>query len=659
MKLDGNTERYGIELDLLITKFKNKVNQVKNDIKSLGQETKANVTEIPVSINMKTIDKDMAKLREEIAMLTEMMAEYQKYGYQTSPFYAQLSDQLNTATTKLQQLKQAQAAANEEMKEAETISTKSTVKIGKNFNSLTKKISRYALSLFSLGTIYSLLSRASSAYLSQDTELANKLQSAWVGLGAILSPLIEKMADLIIRLVGYINVFAQALTGVNYIAQATSKYMNNVANSAKKANKQLASFDELTNLNDSSSLDTTTNPFAPFEDLELNPKIVKNLQDLAYWLKENWNWIKLVGEIFLAVFVGAKAVKLINGIGKIAKALGVGSGSILGSLQAIAAIAAIVITIKIVSNIIQEYKELQKYLDLVREAGKKYWKETVPTMSSNELFDEFVAKIEAANKDLEKMGHAWNIFFKGSYSKDLQTAISISGIILEQLQDGFDITKLTLEQQATLLIQLSDASGYYDALIRKMEIAGEDTSDLVEINDKNKQAVKDIYEMMLNQGVAEDDILEKLGLHKVMVQDIVEEANKDATVKINLDTSQAEKDASNFVSNITKMFNGIKGTVQGALYKITVPSYDVGTNYVPSDTLAMVHKGEAIIPRKFNSSEYFGGINSGETNALLTQVIDRLDNMNLQPYVTVKDVGQASINYINEQNRYQGRSVIK
>ena len=80
-----------------------------------------------------------------------------------------------------------------------------------------------------------------------------------------------------------------------------------------------------------------------------------------------------------------------------------------------------------------------------------------------------------------------------------------------------------------------------------------------------------------------------------------------------------------------------------------------GTNYVPNDQLAYIHQGEAVIPKKFNSSEYF---NSDETNALLQELIERVDNIELNPYVTVKDVGQASVKYINQQARIKGGSVL-
>lgn len=53
---------------------------------------------------------------------------------------------------------------------------------------------------------------------------------------------------------------------------------------------------------------------------------------------------------------------------------------------------------------------------------------------------------------------------------------------------------------------------------------------------------------------------------------------------------------------------------------LDVPSYDVGTNYVPNDQLAMVHKGEAIIPAKYNRP------NIGNNSSGLYQVIDNMTN---------------------------------
>jgi len=87
-----------------------------------------------------------------------------------------------------------------------------------------------------------------------------------------------------------------------------------------------------------------------------------------------------------------------------------------------------------------------------------------------------------------------------------------------------------------------------------------------------------------------------------------------------------------------------------------VPKLAVGTNYVPEDQLAYIHEGEAVIPKKFNSQEYFGNGNE-ETNSLLQTLIEKVENIEINPYTTVRDVGQASIDYIRSKNRQYGRSV--
>ena len=53
-------------------------------------------------------------------------------------------------------------------------------------------------------------------------------------------------------------------------------------------------------------------------------------------------------------------------------------------------------------------------------------------------------------------------------------------------------------------------------------------------------------------------------------------------------------------------FGGIGENVGGFFSKF--PSFDVGTNYVPKDMLAMVHEGEAIIPKAYNNGSMGAGV---------------------------------------------------
>ena len=67
-----------------------------------------------------------------------------------------------------------------------------------------------------------------------------------------------------------------------------------------------------------------------------------------------------------------------------------------------------------------------------------------------------------------------------------------------------------------------------------------------------------------------------------------------------------------------------------------VPSYDVGTNYVPNDQLAMVHQGEAIIPAKYNKP-YNANDNSSLYNTIsaMNQEIGNLRSL-IQQGIPVK-----------------------
>jgi hypothetical protein len=60
----------------------------------------------------------------------------------------------------------------------------------------------------------------------------------------------------------------------------------------------------------------------------------------------------------------------------------------------------------------------------------------------------------------------------------------------------------------------------------------------------------------------------------------------------------------------------------------SLPSYAVGTNYVPQDMIAQIHKGEAIIPAAYNPSAGGGG---GTNNVVV--------NVNMQDGAVSADDG--------------------
>lgn len=108
---------------------------------------------------------------------------------------------------------------------------------------------------------------------------------------------------------------------------------------------------------------------------------------------------------------------------------------------------------------------------------------------------------------------------------------------------------------------------------------------------------------------------------------------------------------------ISNVFNGVIQTIKDAINKVIgavntvigkinkievagkspniskIPKLATGTNYVPEDTLAMIHEGEAVVPKKFNP--YANGINATTIGSMNTPTpsikIIVNNNMELDP----------------------------
>ena len=104
------------------------------------------------------------------------------------------------------------------------------------------------------------------------------------------------------------------------------------------------------------------------------------------------------------------------------------------------------------------------------------------------------------------------------------------------------------------------------------------------------------------------------------------------------------------------IINLIPGVDIDKLEKLKVPSFDVGTDYVPHDMLAMIHKGERITPAKYNDENWNKEVDMSETNALLESLIEVVSSKNFS--ISGDDIGRASVNYINNESRRRGESLI-
>lgn len=314
---------------------------------------------IGTTLETKSVDAQIKELEKKLEIMTQTLETDMKIPVElrmTEDERLKLESDIEKTRNRIISLKGS-------IKEVENETSEMSKKMSKGFDKGIKSLKKFAIRLVGIRTIYGVVSKASSAWLSQDTELAQKLQNVWIGLGSIVAPVIEMISDALLKGLGYLNVFLKALTGVDYIAKANAKALEKQTKAQKSLNKatQDYDFDVIRKQQDvSSTSGTGIDTSGLIKIPELDDRIVKKLQDMAYWLKENWHWIKEVG-IILGVTFGAIAIgKLLANIGNLINNKTNGLLGLKGLLVGLA-------TTWVISLYLEGYKEIKKDMDNLKQ----------------------------------------------------------------------------------------------------------------------------------------------------------------------------------------------------------------------------------------------------------------------------------------------------
>ena len=314
---------------------------------------------IGTTLETKSVDAQIKELEKKLEIMTQTLETDMKIPVElrmTEDERLKLESDIEKTRNRIISLKGS-------IKEVENETSEMSKKMSKGFDKGIKSLKKFAIRLVGIRTIYGVVSKASSAWLSQDTELAQKLQNVWIGLGSIVAPVIEMISDALLKGLGYLNVFLKALTGVDYIAKANAKALEKQTKAQKGLNKatQDYDFDVIRKQQDvSSTSGTGIDTSGIIKIPELDDRIVKKLQDMAYWLKENWHWIKEVG-IILGITFGAIAIgKLLANIGSL---IGSGASGLLGLKGLLVGLAVT----WVISLYLEGYKEIKKDMDNLKQ----------------------------------------------------------------------------------------------------------------------------------------------------------------------------------------------------------------------------------------------------------------------------------------------------
>ena len=570
--------------------------------------------------------------------------------------------------------------------------------------------------------------------MADNSKFGNTFKTIGANIQTALTPVFERIAQWIINLIGYINVFVKALSGgkIDLFAK-TSKSAASTAKSMKEANKQLAGFDEINDISESSGGSSS--------DGTENVGIVEpNLK--GEWVEKLTEWGEKVGEVWTKIkefFTNLK--DNIGTIGTIALALGavvlvfVLLNKVLGSVTG--PLLAIGVVLVGISTVLFGIANL---MTVMQETGTSIGDLALIMVSTLGLLSVAVIGFAVAAKMIDLEGLAGLVvIFLGMVAvitviKDLMVTMTENGISATDMLATMGVVIGSVILAVTALTAAAMILGSNPlALIAVVALAGALVAILLVMEKVVPVILNALASFFERVGPIMVEILDKVLqiIDRILdtVDNLINNLLKPILVPLINNIGNFLKGLINtigkLISKMGEFFNSVKnkivdvftrggeifkgirdgfldvvktivnGIITGAntvialpfkgLNKILnfirsisflgispfkslwrqdpipvpqIPKLNVGTEYVPQDMLAYIHKGEAVIPKEFNDKSYFSGTNNEETNRLLYEVIDAINNIEINPYTTVKDVGNASVQYIKDKSRQLGRSVI-
>ena len=412
---------------------------------------------IGTDLDTKSVDAQVTKLEKDLETMVKTLETDMKI-----PVELRMSeDERLKLENDIEKTKNRIISLKESVKDVGNEADKTTTKISKGFKKGTTTLKRFALSLFGIHSMYRLASRASSAWLSQDTELAQKLQNVWLGLGALVSPVIEKISDLMLKALGYLNEFVKALSGgrIDFIAKANAKALEKQTKAQKELNRQTYDFDEIRKQQEQNAGVSTGISGGGISIPELDDRLVKKLQNLAKWLRENQELVKGLAIAFGVTFGAYKIASLLSNIGKLIGVASAGTGlaglgAILGTLAQIGIIAigvSLLYTGLTGRDLVSDLKEVYDGIKAIENFEKEQREANI------KLLETSLSIIEGVNKELEKEGNTQerinelerikkdNVKDVKKYLEDWQILYSLNEEEIKRINDALKDDKTTVD----------------------------------------------------------------------------------------------------------------------------------------------------------------------------------------------------------------------
>lgn len=545
--------------------------------------------------------------------------------------------------------------------------------VGEDAKVLANRFKRIAISSVVFSALGVLRSGLSDACKLSDSA-TNKFTAISNVVAGSLIPVVETFANVVRKAIVWIAGLVKFVTGFDMLSagiDATNKNIQKIGSSAKKSGKQvkdglLSGLDEITNIEQTSSsgggggtgggADMSTQVGALGELTSMMEEM--NALDFSWAepLKSVWQFLCDYGDILAIILVSvAVAVGVVN-IAMWALSANPVVLIIAGIIVAIGLLIAIIVLCvkhwdEICATVEQVASAIWEWIcNLVEAIGQWFadlWDKIVAIFTP--VVDFFVGIFTGAWEGIKAVWSAVVDFFKGIWNGIVAIFNGVVNFFKTIFTTAWNVIKTVWNVVVSWFQAIWDGiKNVFSAVgnwFKNVFISA--YNGIVNVFSKITGFFKGIWDSI-------KAIFSKVGQ---VIGDAITNTVKKA---VNTVLSMAVKIINGFISAINiaiGVINAIPGVNIKKLNKLEVPSFDVGTNYVPEDMLAVVHKGERITPAKYNNDDWVGqDVDMSETNDLLQNLIDLVASKNFS--ISGDEIGRASVNYINSETRRRGESII-
>lgn len=303
-----------IKLDIITPKLDKIANEPMNKV---NPERLANNNQyINLSDKEEVLVKEIQYYNKQLSEAKSKMSQLRQQISQTATTQNKLSSFFEAFKQKIEQVKPSMSSIKNSFKGLPKITQNITNNIkgmGTGLRQGIGNVMKYAMALFSLRSIYSVLSGCANTWLSSQNagakQLSANIEYMKYAMGSALAPVIQFVTNLVYQLMKAIQSVAYALTGVNIFAKASASSYASMAGSAKKAKNETKSLSnihsEINNIQSNDNSDSGNGgTIAPSFDLSGIDNTPNSILDSI----KNGDWYKV------GVTIGEKLNDAMNSI---------------------------------------------------------------------------------------------------------------------------------------------------------------------------------------------------------------------------------------------------------------------------------------------------------------------------------------------------------